>query len=244
MGRAGRRASLVAGAAALVAAAYGLMLLDGDTLYPLINEDGWVESTGAIALAGAGLLFLTAGIRTRHGFDPWPRIARLSLVMLGVVFLFGAGEEVSWGQRRVDAEGPRRLVEANAQGEWTFHNLAAINGSVDVLFTLFIVGFAIVLPLAAARWPALDSRAGTLVPVFAAWVALLFIVNELAFRTVWWGMPEDWYDGVHPFSQSAHEIRETVASLLFALAALVVLRRGPSPRAVSRACRRGVPARR
>jgi hypothetical protein len=168
--------------------------------------------------------------------------------MLGIMFLFGAGEEVSWGQRQVDAEGPRRLVEANAQGEWTAHNLAAIDGSVDVLFTLFILGFAIVLPLAAHRSPALMARARGLVPVFPAWIALLFIANEVAFRAVWWGMPEDWYDGIHPFTQSAHEIRESVASLLFALAALVVLRRGPSqgadPGAVSRSGRPGTSARR
>jgi hypothetical protein len=248
MDRSTRPAFLLAGGAALVAAPYGLMFLDGDTLHPLIDEDGWVESTGAIALAGAGLLFLTAGIRPPRGLGPWPRPARVSLLMLGIMFLFGAGEEVSWGQRQVDAEGPRRLVEANAQGEWTAHNLAAIDGSVDVLFTLFILGFAIVLPLAAHRSPALMARARGLVPVFPAWIALLFIANEVAFRAVWWGMPEDWYDGIHPFTQSAHEIRESVASLLFALAALVVLRRGPSqgadPGAVSRSGRPGVPVRR
>lgn len=227
-----------------MAAPYGLMFLDGETLYPLINEDGWVESTGAVALAAAGLLFLTAGIRPRYGPDPWPRVARVSLLMLGIMFLFGAGEEVSWGQRHVDAEGPRRLVEANAQGEWTVHNLAAINGSVDVLFSLFIAGFAILLPLAAARRPAVEARARSLVPVFPAWIALLFIANEIAFRTVWWGMPEGWYDGIHPFTQSAHEIRETVASVLFAVGAVVVLRRGPGPGMLTPAARPEAPVRR
>lgn len=242
-----RRALLVAGGASLVAAPYSLMLLDGDALYPLINEDGWVETLGAVALATAGLVFLAAAFRApSHLRSAWPRGARVSLVALGALFLFGAGEEVSWGQRQVEAEGPRRLIEANAQGEWTLHNLSAIDAATDVMFSAFIVAFAIALPLAAGLRPGVMARFRPRVPIFPAWIALLFIVNEAAFRTVWWGMPEGWYRGLHPFTQSAHEIRETVASVLFAVAAVVVLRRGPGPDPVvlTSEDRPGVPVRR
>lgn len=220
--RAGTHPALVAGAGVLVVASYGLLLLGRDALFPLIDEDGWVESVGALALATAAALFLAAGIGVRPPAGSWPPMARVSLVALAALFAVGAGEEISWGQRQLGLDAPRALVEANAQGESNLHNLAAINGSVDDLFAAFILLFAIVLPLSAARWPSVRARARRVVPVFPMWVALLFLVNEAAFRVVWWGMPHGWYDGLHPFSQSAHEIRETVASVLFALAALVV----------------------
>lgn len=220
--RARVHAALVAGGAVLVVASYGLLLLDRDVLFPLIEEDGWVESAGAVALATAAVLFLAAGIRIRPAAGSRPRMARASLVTLAAVFAVGAGEEISWGQRLLGFDGPEALVQENAQGESNLHNLTGINGSVDDLFTAFIVLFAILLPLSAGHWPSLSARAHRVVPILPVSVALLFLVNEAAFRLVWWGMPPDWYGGLHPFSQSAHEIRETVASLLFAAAALMV----------------------
>lgn len=222
---AGRRlptvAAIATGAVAVVAA-YGLLLVEGDRLYPLINEDGWVETAGAIALAVAGVAFLAAGAGLRRDAGDWPRAARASLVGLGLLFVVGAGEEVSWGERFLGYEPPEALTDNNAQGESTLHNLEGVDGRVDDLFTAFVALFAIALPLAASRWPAVRARAGRLVPILPAGVAVLFLVNEITFRLAWWAMPRAWYSGLHDFSQSAHEIRETVASLLFAAAALLV----------------------
>jgi hypothetical protein len=222
LARAGRsRAVLVAAGAALVVSAYGLMLLDGDTLYPLINEDGWVENAGAVALAGAAALFLAAGIRAGGAWSP---VARASLVGLAALFAVGAGEEASWGERFLGFDAPDALADANAQGESNLHNLDAVNSLTDHMFTGFVWIFAIALPLAAARRPGVRARARRLVPVLPAALGLLFLVNEIAFRVVWWAMPQGWYDGLHPFTQTAHEIRETTASVLFAVGALVTLR--------------------
>ena len=211
------RPGAIAAGAALVGGAYVLMLLNRDTLHPLINEEGWVETIGALGLACASALFVAAALRRDR-----PRPVRAALALLALAFAFGAGEEVSWGERRLGVEAPDALIAANAQGESNLHNLAAIDGSVDNLFTAFVVVFAIALPLAVAISPRLGGWARRLVPVIPAGLALLFLANELAFRAVWWLMPRGWYDGVHPFSQAAHEIRETNASILFALAALAL----------------------
>src|SRR5688500_16187413 len=40
-----------------------------------------------------------------------------------MVCLFGAGEEISWGQRVFDIETPSSLMERNAQKELNLHNL-------------------------------------------------------------------------------------------------------------------------
>jgi hypothetical protein len=209
------RPGAVAAGAALVAGAYVLLLLDRETLYPLINEEGWVESTGALGLAAASALFLAAALARGR-----PRAVRARLVLLALAFAFGAGEEVSWGERRLGLEAPDALIAANAQGESNLHNLGAIDGSVDDVFTAFVLAFAIALPLLAAAWPRLGTLARRCVPVVPTAIALLFLMNEIAFRAVWWGMPRGWYEGLHPFSQASHEIREAVVSILFALAAL------------------------
>jgi hypothetical protein len=219
------RPAAIATCAALVAGAYLLMLLDRETLYPIVNEEGWLETIGALALAAASALFLAAALRRGR-----PRIVRAGLALLALAFAFGAGEEVSWGERRLGVVAPEALIQANAQGESNLHNLAAIDGSVDDLFTAFVLLFAIALPLAAVVWPRPGARVRRLVPVIPAAIALLFLANEVAFRIVWWAMPRGWYEGYHPFSQSAHEIRESVASVLFALAALALARPRGRPR--------------
>jgi uncharacterized protein (TIGR03382 family) len=215
------RPGAIAAGAALVAGAYVLMLLDRDTLYPLVNEEGWIETIGALGLAVASALFVAAALRRGR-----PRLVRAGLAVLALVFAFGAGEEVSWGERRLGVGAPDALIAANAQGESNLHNLTAIDGSVDNLFTAFVVVFAIALPLAVAMWPRCGAWARRLVPVIPAGIALLFLANELAFRAVWWVMPRGWYEGIHPFSQAAHEIREANASILFALAALALAMAG------------------
>lgn len=223
-GAAGAHAAPLVAGALLVVAAYGLLLLDRDALFPLIDEDGWVESAGALALAVAAGMFAAAWMGSRPPVGSRPFLPRLSLLVLALLFALGAGEETSWGQRLLDLDPPEALLAANAQGESNLHNLEGVDGSVDDLFTAFIWLFAIALPLAAARRPRVRARAARLVPVLPVWVALLVLANEVAFRVVWWGMPREWYAGLHPFSQATHEIRETIVSILFALGAAAVAR--------------------
>jgi hypothetical protein len=49
------------------------------------------------------------------------------MVLMGLVFVFGAGEEISWGQRILNIESSEFFVKHNAQREINIHNLI-VNG--------------------------------------------------------------------------------------------------------------------
>ncbi len=47
----------------------------------------------------------------------------MCLILAGFMFLFGAGEEISWGQRIFNIETPEFFKKHNAQKEMNLHNL-------------------------------------------------------------------------------------------------------------------------
>ena len=83
-------------------------------------EDGFVEWTTSITLFIAFCYSLYRFFRARHRFG---LRGRLILLFIAAVCLFGAGEEISWGQRVFDIETPAALAERNAQKEFNLHNL-------------------------------------------------------------------------------------------------------------------------
>jgi hypothetical protein len=100
-------------------------------------EDGLIETlTVAVLLLGAMLMFWFARIRVRKG----PR--RIAL-LLGMLMLFGAGEELSWGQRIFDVESPTFFEENNAQGETNLHNLTVRGVKLNKLIFSTILGIGI-----------------------------------------------------------------------------------------------------
>jgi hypothetical protein len=68
-------------------------------------------------------------------------------MLLTLLCLFGAGEEISWGQRLFALETPDYLKDKNAQGELGIHNLVIeINGE-DVKLNKLIFGTGLALAL-------------------------------------------------------------------------------------------------
>jgi hypothetical protein len=85
------------------------------------------------------------------------------LTSYALVFLFGGGEEVSWGQRLLGLETPEALREMNVQGELTLHNLAW--GDSHIAHTIFGTGLAAITLLYLCVLPFLYRR--------VAWIARL-----------------------------------------------------------------------
>ena len=69
-------------------------------------------------------------------------------VLLAGLFLIGAMEEISWGQRLFDWGTPQVLDAVKEQGETTIHNLERLE---PVLFSLFFWGSAVALAGGAIR---------------------------------------------------------------------------------------------
>jgi hypothetical protein len=219
-------------AAAALALSYGLLIpLGTSAVDGYINEDGVIEWLGALALLAASALFLLAFLRSRRQSE-YGRVKRLALFLLAVAFFFGAGEELSWGQRILGLETPAGLLDANRQDEINVHNFGALNddGPVPVWrwFQLFWISFGILLPATAALSSRVRRSVGRFLPILPLWLALLLVVNqalsELISAIV--SSQPDLYRGTTAIAVLADEraeITEANVALLFAAGALAVL---------------------
>jgi hypothetical protein len=81
-----------------------------------------------------------------HLFSP-------STVLFGLAFLFGAGEEISWGQRIFNIESSEFFKQYNAQGETNLHNTIINDTKINKLVfgkgigILFLFYLAVFIPL-------------------------------------------------------------------------------------------------
>ena len=66
-------------------------------------------------------------------------------LLVGLGFLFLAGDEIFWGQRILGIQTPEALTESNRQGETTIHNLYAVEWLVGW-------GYALIAILGVLGW--------------------------------------------------------------------------------------------
>ncbi len=105
---------------ALIPAFVALHPIHTDAYHWSVAEDSLVEWVTALAyVLAVPLAMLTARRLRRRGY----RIGMAAYLLLGVGFVFIAGEEISWGQRLFGFDGPEALVAANIQNEANVHNL-------------------------------------------------------------------------------------------------------------------------
>lgn len=143
-------------AAIVVAAAVFLTwAIDRDAYVWLGMEDGLGENLTAVFYLIAGVLILALAVRKiRSGFT-WKH--QLLPLLLGLLFLWVAGEEISWGQRIFGFATPESMQGTNVQNEFNLHNLGLVSGKSALidqhrLFNLFMLFNGILLPLAYRFW--------------------------------------------------------------------------------------------
>ncbi len=152
----------------LVAASIGLLLCYGSFLFvldeaqafKLTREDGPYEVVSAVFFLLTALFLLATFMRNNK------RTRRMTFgnavyLCLGLLFLFGFFEEISWGQRLFGIVTPEYLQEANRQGEINIHNLSVFHArdaegnrksglalllSAERLFSLFWLTFCCLVP--------------------------------------------------------------------------------------------------
>lgn len=211
---------------AVAAGSYALIGMEGARTDALLREDGPVETLGAAGLLVAGLLFLAAAKRAREG-----RTGRApAFLLLALLFVAGAGEEISWGQRIFGWQTPESVAQVNVQQETNLHNLVHLQGTLDAgrLFNLFTFGFVLALPLALALLPSWRHRLQGWVPMPPLVLSVPFIVNQLASKAAE-PLVAPYYTGSFDLVQSITELKETNLSLLFVAVAVALWRREASP---------------
>lgn len=113
-------------------------------------EDGLLEWLTVFALGSVAVLLAGRLWNYRHLLN-WRQ--RAVLAVLVVLATFGAGEEISWGQRLLGIDSSEFFLTHNKQQEINLHNLAVGDFSINKdifskgILLLFLVYLALIKPL-------------------------------------------------------------------------------------------------
>jgi len=129
----------------------GLYLARTDLLYfegVYVREDSYIEWLTFMALFFGGIasfyrIIILKPFRTTSFI--------IGLLLTGLFFWFGAGEEISWGQRVFGFKSPEFFMQYNAQYEFNLHNLKFGNFKVNkIIFgsilSLCVICYFFILP--------------------------------------------------------------------------------------------------
>lgn len=98
-----------------------LLVFRTGLFHRLLREDSLIEYLGFFFLLGTGVLLLSTG------FFHLKKGSAKGLVLIflaaGILFIWAAGEEISWGQRIFSIETPEALSAINYQRELNIHNI-------------------------------------------------------------------------------------------------------------------------
>ena len=88
--------------------------------------------------------------------------------------LFGAGEEISWGQRIFNVESSEYFLENNAQGETNLHNMVVDGKKVNKiifsqLLTIILVIYLIITPVLYRKFKSIKNLADMFAVPIVQW---------------------------------------------------------------------------
>ncbi len=118
-----------------------------------VVEDGFVEWLTVIALLSGAVVMFKRAINLKATKS---KLFIMCLVGMGLVFLFGAGEEISWGQRIFGIKSPEFFMNHNSQYETNFHNLMFQGKSINRI--IFGTGLGIMVAIYMLLMPYLFER--------------------------------------------------------------------------------------
>jgi len=174
-----------------------LIVSDSDMATYLGGEDGFFESGTAIWFALASILFFILYKKDHSGNDFFKFTFKKNIffLLLGFLFLFGAGEEISWGQRIFNIETPDSFKEKNIQGELNIHNLDIFHSkdhnkvkktgwarffSAGRLFTAFWFLWCFLLPILNRYNSKIAGLVAKLnIPILPIGLGLIFLINHI-----------------------------------------------------------------
>lgn len=192
-------------------------------------EDHFFENTQPTTLMLACILALYMLFRTyknRQVLKPhWLKL----LVYLGLagIFFFVAGEEISWGQRIFHIQTPASIAAINTQHETNIHNLAIFekNGFItfDNIFTMFWMGFAVIIPFGSLLWRRFRQFAEKYTPIGYWGIGILFLVNYVFAKAAKLIYHSVYTFQMIPFPQAVKEVKESNYDLLFVFLSIILL---------------------
>lgn len=147
------------------------------------KEDGTVEYATSFMLFSIGILQFYRLIYLRKYKNLFWRVGVLGFVIL---FFFGAGEEISWGQRILGIESSEYFVQNNAQQEMNLHNLIVGGTKINKLIfsqllTFVLVIYLLILPILYRKYGTIKNlMAAFAVPLVRWHHSIAFIIASFA----------------------------------------------------------------
>jgi hypothetical protein len=171
---------------ALVVIGLVLALYDAGLFRMYTSEDGPIENLTVVALLGGAWVCFRRARRLRHRR---PALFLAATVLLGVLYIGAAGEELSWGQHFIGFGAPEFFRQHNAQHETNLHNLVVKGVKINRLvfgtgLLIAVLLYCSALPVGYRRWPWLRRTADSLaVPVprtrHIVWYGLLAFIASV-----------------------------------------------------------------
>lgn len=126
--------------------------LDRETAIRLALEDNLFETLTALFFLTTSFFLAKSYLASKN----------LYFFFLTIIFLFGAGEEISWGQRYLGFHTPEVMEKRNRQNEFNLHNIDIFHPqnekgisktglekllSIDFLYNLFWLSWCVIVPV-------------------------------------------------------------------------------------------------
>lgn len=210
-------------------ASYLTMLLPDQTHRWLIHEDHLIEGPGSLGLLAGSIFAFLIFRRTR---DPrhaqaWPRLRRIVMAGLAVLFFLAFGEENDWGQRIIGFGTPEDVKIHNGQGEFNVHNFHSLHGILnpDILFQYFWLGLFVIVPVVAALSPRGRAFLARALPIGPLVIAGILVFNQLfvwGFHRFMDSHTSLYKDTLYPLDHSFYETKESVIEYLMGLALFLI----------------------
>lgn len=150
------------------------------------REDGFIEWLTVLALFSSSVMcfyraYILAPFRNR--------LFTIVLILMGFVFLFGVGEEISWGQRIFNIKSPHYFIVNNSQHEFNLHNLVLAGVKINklifgLLLGIFVALYIMLFPFLYRKYPVIKKWTNLLaIPVpkwsHTAFYIGLFLLTEM-----------------------------------------------------------------
>lgn len=150
------------------------------------KEDGYAEYGTAVLLFSSSLLLFYRLIKLFKFKKP---LWKLGMLLLAVIFLFGAGEEISWGQRIFNIESSEYFLENNAQGETNLHNMVVDGKKVNKiifsqLLTVVLIIYLIITPILYRKFDVIKKLADTFAVPIVKWQHTIAFLLSTALITL------------------------------------------------------------
>ena len=181
-----------------------LMLLQENAIgrKQLTSEDGFIENLSAFCFLMASLISFLTFFKSKTIEKKYALKMRKNycFLLLGILFFFCFGEEISWGQRIFNVAATEEIKSINAQGETNLHNLNIFHSldknhkekkgialwvTSERIFGLFWLCFCLVVPFVFSYSSKLrDFMKRIHLPIVPIWLGIIFLLNYVISKII------------------------------------------------------------